>query len=649
LLRIFLYHKTHLTTRKQKSDALKHECGIAMVRLLKPLQYYKDKYGTAFYGINKMYLLMEKQHNRGQDGAGFASVKFNVNPGTRYISRVRSNQSQPIQDIFAQINDRLNSVLEENPDKKNDVAWQEENMHYVGNLFLGHVRYGTFGKNSIESVHPFLRQSNWKHQNLIVAGNFNMTNSKQLLEELVELGQHPKEFTDTVTVMEKIGHFLEEEVSSLYIKAKEKGYTKKDASPFIEEHLDLQNVLKRSSKNWDGGYAMAGLVGHGDAFVLRDPSGIRPTFYYQDDEVVVVASERPVIQTVFNVDIDQVQELERGHALIIKKDGNIAVKSILEQKPKKSCSFERIYFSRGSDASIYKERKNLGKLVFPQVLKSIDNDITNSVFSYIPNTAETSFYGMTEAAEDILNQQKTAKILAGGGKLSAKKVTEILSERPRFEKIAIKDAKLRTFIADDNSRDDLVAHVYDVTYGVVKPTDNLVIIDDSIVRGTTLKKSIIRILDRLQPKKIVVVSSAPQIRYPDCYGIDMAKIEDFIAFKAALELLKDTNQYHIVDEVYKKAIDQKNKPDNEIVNYVKEIYAPFTNEQISVKIAEMLKTSEINAEVEVIYQSVENLHIACPDNLGDWYFTGDYPTDGGHRVVNQAFINFYEGNDKRAY
>lgn len=631
------------------SDALKHECGIAMVRLLKPLQYYKDKYGTAFYGINKMYLLMEKQHNRGQDGAGFASVKFNVNPGTRYISRVRSNQSQPIQDIFAQINDRLNDLLEENPDKKNDVDWQEKNMPYVGNLFLGHVRYGTFGKNSIESVHPFLRQSNWKHQNLIVAGNFNMTNSKQLLEELVELGQHPKEFTDTVTVMEKIGHFLEEEVANLYIKAKEKGYTKKNASPFIEEHLDLQNVLQRSSKNWDGGYAMAGLVGHGDAFVLRDPSGIRPTFYYQDDEVVVVASERPVIQTVFNVDIDKVQELERGHALIIKKDGNIAVKSILEQKPKKSCSFERIYFSRGSDASIYVERKNLGKLVFPQILKSIDNDITNSVFSYIPNTAETSFYGMTEAAEDVLNQQKTAKILAGGGKLSANKVTEILSERPRFEKIAIKDAKLRTFIADDNSRDDLVAHVYDVTYGVVKPTDNLVIIDDSIVRGTTLKKSIIRILDRLKPKKIVVVSSAPQIRYPDCYGIDMAKIEDFIAFRAALELLKNTNQYHIVDEVYKKAIAQKNKPDSEIVNYVKEIYAPFSDEQISMKIAEMLKTSEISAEVEVIYQSVDNLHIACPDHLGDWYFTGDYPTDGGHRVVNQAFINFYEGNDKRAY
>jgi len=631
------------------SDALKHECGIAMVRLLKPLQYYKDKYGTAFYGINKMYLLMEKQHNRGQDGAGYASVKFNVNPGTRYISRIRSNQSQPIQDIFAQINDRLNGVLEKNPDKKNDIAWQEENMPYLGNLFLGHVRYGTFGKNSIESVHPFLRQSNWKHQNLIVAGNFNMTNSKQLLEELIELGQHPKEFTDTVTVMEKIGHFLEEEVANLYLKAKEKGYTKKDASPYIEEHLDLQNVLQRSSKNWDGGYAMAGLVGHGDAFVLRDPSGIRPTFYYQDDEVVVVASERPVIQTVFNVSIDKVKELERGHALIIKKNGQIDIKSILEQKEKKACSFERIYFSRGSDASIYEERKNLGKLVFPQILKSINNDITNSVFSYIPNTAETSFYGMTEAAEDVLNQQKTAKILAGGKSLSAEKVTEILSERPRFEKIAIKDAKLRTFIADDNSRDDLVAHVYDVTYGVVKSTDNLVIIDDSIVRGTTLKKSIIKILDRLQPKKIVVVSSAPQIRYPDCYGIDMAKIEDFIAFRAALELLKETNQYHIVDEVYNKAIAQKNKPDSEIVNYVKEIYAPFTDEEISKKTAQMLKTSDINADVEVIYQSVDNLHIACPDNLGDWYFTGDYPTDGGHRVVNQAFINFYEGNNERAY
>ena len=631
------------------SDAIKHECGIALVRLKKPLQFYKDKYGSTFYGINKMYLLMEKQHNRGQDGAGFASVKFNVSPGTRYISRVRSNKAQPIQDIFAQINERLNGVLEKNQDKLNDVAWQENNLPYLGNLFLGHVRYGTFGKNSIESVHPFLRQSNWKHQNLIVAGNFNMTNSRQLLEELVELGQHPKEFTDTVTVLEKIGHFLEEEVSKLYKDAKEKGFNKKDASPYIEENLDLQNVLKRSSKNWDGGYAMAGLVGHGDAFVLRDPNGIRPTYYYEDDEVVVVASERPVIQTVFNVSIEDVKELKRGHAIIIKRNGVTSIKKVLESREKKSCSFERIYFSRGSDSSIYEERKNLGKFVFPQILKSINNDISNSVFSYIPNTAETSFYGMTEAAEDFLNDQKTAKILSGGKSLSAKRVTEILSERPRFEKIAIKDAKLRTFIADDSSRDDLVAHVYDVTYGVVKPSDNLVIIDDSIVRGTTLKKSIIKILDRLNPKKIVVVSSAPQIRYPDCYGIDMARIEDFIAFKAALELLKETNQYHIVEKVYKKAIDQREKEDAEIVNYVKEIYNPFTSEQVSKKIAQMLKTNDINAEVEVIYQSVENLHKACPDNLGDWYFTGDYPTNGGHRVVNEAFINFYEGNKKRAY
>ena len=631
------------------SDAIKHECGIALVRLKKPLQFYKDKYGSAFYGINKMYLLMEKQHNRGQDGAGFASVKFNVSPGTRYISRVRSNKSQPIQDIFAQINDRLNGVLEKNQDKIDDVSWQEENLPYLGNLFLGHVRYGTFGKNSIESVHPFLRQSNWKHQNLIVAGNFNMTNSKKLLEELVELGQHPKEFTDTVTVLEKIGHFLEEEVAKLYTEAKDKGFNKKDASPYIEENLDLKNVLKRSSKNWDGGYAMAGLVGHGDAFVLRDPNGIRPTYFYEDEEVVVVASERPVIQTVFKADIKEVKELKRGHALIIKKNGITSIKEVNKPREKKSCSFERIYFSRGSDSDIYQERKNLGKFVFPQILKSIDNDISNSVFSFIPNTAETSFYGMTEAAEDVLNEQKTSKILSGGKSLSAQKVTEILSERPRFEKIAIKDAKLRTFIADDSSRDDLVAHVYDVTYGVVKPTDNLVIIDDSIVRGTTLKKSIIKILDRLNPKKIVVVSSAPQIRYPDCYGIDMARIEDFIAFRAALELLKETNQYHIVDTVYKKAIDQREKEDAEIVNYVKEIYSPFTTEQVSEKIAQMLKTKDINAEVEVIYQNVEDLHRACPGNSGDWYFTGNYPTDGGHRVVNEAFINFYEGNKKRAY
>ena len=632
------------------SDAIKHECGIALVRLKKPLEFYKKKYGSTFYGIDKMYLLLEKQHNRGQDGAGFASVKFNVSPGTRYISRVRSNKSQPIQDIFSKINERINGVLELNPDKKDDVAWQEQNMPYVGNLFLGHIRYGTFGKNSIESVHPFLRQSNWKHKNLIVAGNFNMTNSNQLLEELVELGQHPKEFTDTVTVMEKIGHFLEDEVSKLYQQAKKEGLSKREASPYIEENLRIKKVLRRSSKNWDGGYAMAGLVGHGDAFVLRDPNGIRPTYFYQDDEVVVVASERPAIQTVFNVNLDDVQELERGHALIIKKNGKVSIKQIKEPGAATSCSFERIYFSRGSDADIYEERKNLGKFVFPKVLESIDNDVSNSVFSFIPNTAETSFYGMTEAAEDFLNKEKTKKILEGGYKLSADKVRDILSERPRFEKIAIKDAKLRTFIADDNSRDDLVEHVYDITYGVVKPSDNLVIIDDSIVRGTTLKKSIIKILDRLQPKKIVVVSSAPQIRYPDCYGIDMAKIGKFIAFRAALALLKETNQYHIVDETYKKCKEQQSLSDKEIVNYVRDIYKPFTPEQISAKIAQMLKTPEINAEVEVIYQSIEGLHKACPNHTGDWYFTGNYPTPGGSRVVNQAFINFYEGNDnKRAY
>jgi amidophosphoribosyltransferase len=630
------------------SDAIKHECGIAMVRLLKPLEYYKEKYGTAFYGINKMYLLMEKQHNRGQDGAGFASVKFNVSPGTRYISRVRSNQAQPIQDIFGQINQRLNDGLADNPDRKDDVTWQEENLPYVGNLFLGHVRYGTSGGNSIENVHPFLRQSNWRHKNLIVAGNFNMTNSSQLLEELIELGQHPKENTDTVTVMEKIGHFLDDQVEGLYQDLKGE-VSKKDASPLIAERVDIQQILQRAAKSFDGGYAMAGLLGHGDAFVLRDPASIRPTFYYQDDEVLVVASERPVIQTVFNVPIEEVKELEGGHAIIAKKSGDISIKPVLEQLPKKSCSFERIYFSRGSDADIYRERKNLGKTVFPEILKKIDNDITNSVFSYIPNTAETSFYGMSEAVDDFLNQQKLEKILKGKREISAEELTKILSERPRIEKIAVKDVKLRTFIADDNSRDDLVEHVYDITYGVVKPTDNLVIIDDSIVRGTTLKKSIIKILDRLQPKKIIIVSSAPQIRYPDCYGIDMAKIGDFIAFKAALELLKDTDQYHIVTDVYKKCLKQRVKEDAGIENFVKEIYAPFTAEEISNKIAEMLKTSEVKADVEVIFQTIEGLHEACPDHSGDWYFSGDYPTNGGKRVVNEAFINFYEGKNKRAY
>ena len=631
------------------SDALKHECGIALIRLLKPLEFYKEKYGTAFYGIQKMYLLMEKQHNRGQDGAGFASIKLDVEPGERYISRVRSNHAQPIQDVFAQINDRINEEMAAHPEYADDVALQKHKIPYLGELFLGHVRYGTFGKNSIESVHPFLRQNNWMHRNLILAGNFNMTNVKELFQSLVELGQHPKEMADTVTVMEKIGHFLDDAVTDLYQECKNEGLTKREASPVIAERLDVAKILTRASKNLDGGYAMAGLLGHGDSFVFRDPAGIRPAYFYQDDEIVVVASERPVIQTVFNVPFEKVQEIEPGNALIIKKNGTISMKEILPPTVKKACSFERIYFSRGSDAEIYQERKNLGKLILPAVLEAIDEDTDNTVFSYIPNTAETSFYGLVEAAQDFLNQRKNNYILQNRNTLTKESLQELLSVKIRTEKVAIKDAKLRTFITEDSSRDDLVAHVYDVTYGVIKPTDNLVIIDDSIVRGTTLKMSIIKMMDRLNPKRIVVVSSAPQIRYPDCYGIDMAKLEGLVAFKAALELLKERNLYHIVDEVYVKCKAQENFKDSEVVNYVTAIYAPFQPQEISDKIAEMLSSPEIKAEVKIIFQTVEDLHIACPKNLGDWYFTGDYPTPGGNRVVNRAFMNFYEGKDARAY
>ncbi|MBP6183080.1 amidophosphoribosyltransferase [Flavobacterium sp.] len=631
------------------SDALQHECGIALVRLLKPLEFYKEKYGTAFYGIQKMYLLMEKQHNRGQDGAGFASIKMDVEPGERYISRVRSNHAQPIQDVFAQINDRINEEMVAHPEYADDVPLLKANIPYIGELFLGHVRYGTFGKNSIESVHPFLRQSNWMHRNLILAGNFNMTNVKELFQNLVELGQHPKEMADTVTVMEKIGHFLDKEVMQLYQDCKQEGLSKREASPVIAERLDIAKILRRSSKNLDGGYAMAGLLGHGDSFVFRDPAGIRPAYFYQDDEVVVVASERPVIQTVFNVPFEKVQEIDPGSALIIKKNGAVSMKEILPPTVKKACSFERIYFSRGSDAEIYQERKNLGKLILPAVLEAIDEDTDNTVFSYIPNTAETSFYGLVEAAQDFLNQRKNNYILENRNTLTKDTLQELLSVKIRTEKVAIKDAKLRTFITEDSSRDDLVAHVYDVTYGVIKPTDNLVIIDDSIVRGTTLKMSIIKMMDRLSPKRIVIVSSAPQIRYPDCYGIDMAKLEGLVAFKAALELLKERNLYHIVDEVYLKCKAQENYIDSEVINYVTAIYEPFHPQEVSNKIAEMLSSPEINAEVKIIFQTVENLHIACPKNLGDWYFTGDYPTPGGNRVVNRAFMNFYEGKDARAY
>lgn len=631
------------------SDAIQHECGIALLRLKKPLEFYKEKYGTAFYGVQKMYLLMEKQHNRGQDGAGLASIKLDVNPGERYISRIRSNDPQPIKDIFAQINDRISRELEEHPEYHNNVALQKQNIPYLGEVFLGHVRYGTFGKNSIESVHPFLRQNNWMHRNLIVAGNFNMTNVKELFQNLIDLGQHPKQMADTVTVMEKIGHFLDDEVTELYKQCKQEGFSKLEASPIIGERLNIQRILERASRNFDGGYAMAGLLGHGDSFVLRDPAGIRPAYFYEDDEIVVVASERPVIQTVFNVAFEKVQELDPGSAIIIKKNGNVSIQEVRTPLIKKACSFERIYFSRGSDAEIYKERKELGKLIFPSVLKAIDNDTDNTVFSFIPNTAETSFYGMSEAAQDFLNQRKAKAIIEQKDTLTEDTLKELLSVKIRTEKIAIKDAKLRTFITEDSSRDDLVAHVYDVTYGVVKPTDNLVIIDDSIVRGTTLKQSIIKMMDRLQPKKIVVVSSAPQIRYPDCYGIDMAKLEGLVAFRAALALLKERNLYHIVEDVYQKSKAQENFTDADVVNYVKEIYAPFTDQEISDKIAEMLTPENTNAEVKIIYQTVADLHIACPKNLGDWYFTGDYPTDGGNRVVNRAFINFYEGKDARAY
>jgi amidophosphoribosyltransferase len=631
------------------SDAIKHECGISLIRLLKPLEYYKEKYGTAFYGVNKMYLMMEKQHNRGQDGAGFASIKLDMPAGSRYMSRVRSAEQQPIQDIFAQINKRISSEIAANPTYKDNVALQKQHVPYLGELLLGHVRYGTFGKNSIENVHPFLRQNNWMHRNLIVAGNFNMTNAKELFENLVTIGQHPKEDSDTVTVMEKIGHFLDDAVSKLYKEIKKEGYTKMEASAIIAERLNVAKILKKACKNFDGGYAMAGLIGHGDAFVLRDPAGIRPAYYYADDEVVVVASERPAIQTVFNVPFEEVIELDPGAAILVKKNGEISFKQILEPLERKACSFERIYFSRGSDKEIYQERKALGKYLFPQILESIEGDIRNTVFSYIPNTAETSFFGMVREAQNHMNREKEAQILAIGRDITSQELHEILEVRPRIEKVAIKDAKLRTFISQDSGRDDLVAHVYDVTYGSVKTTDNLVIIDDSIVRGTTLEKSILKILDRLGPKKIVVVSSAPQIRYPDCYGIDMAKLEDFIAFKAALALHKERNTMGLVESIYKKCKAQLLSKDADVINYVTEFYAPFTVKEVSKKIGELLTAPEIRASVDIVYQSIENLHLACPNNLGDWYFTGDYPTPGGNRVVNRAFVNFYEGKNERAY
>ena len=630
------------------SDALKHECGVAMLRLLKPLEFYKEKYGTSFYALKKMYLLMEKQRNRGQDGAGMANVKLDTPAGKRYISRKRSTTTNPIQDLFAQINQRFINLEESDPSKLEDTNWLKHNMPFTGELFLGHLRYGTYGGNSIEQCHPFLRQNNWKTRNLALAGNFNMTNVDELFGHLTDLGQHPKEKSDTITIIEKIGHFLDEENVSIYQKYRG-DFSKIEISKKIEEEINIQKILSNASKHWDGGYVMCGLLGHGDAFALRDPSGIRPAYYYCDDEIVVVASERPVIQTAFNINEKEIKEIDRGNALIIKKNGRVSLKQVLKPLPRKACSFERIYFSRGNDQDIYNERLNLGRQIFKKVLEAIDKDMKNTVFSYIPNTAEVSYFGMMQEASNYLNKVKSEKIKSLGNDPSIEEINKIMDISPRVEKIAIKDAKLRTFITSDVNRDDLVAHVYDITYGKVSSSDNLVMIDDSIVRGTTLKQSIIRILDRLGPKKIVVVSSAPQIRYPDCYGIDMAILGDFVAFQAAIELLKDNKMQSVIEDVYTKCKSQIKLPKEEMQNYVKEIYSPFTAKQISSKISSILTPKDVNSEVEIIYQSIEDLHVSCPNHTGDWYFTGDYPTPGGNKVVTKAFINFIEGNKARAY
>ncbi len=631
------------------SELIKHECGIAMIRLRKPLSYYQNKYGTWQYGLNKLYLLMEKQHNRGQDGAGAVSLKLNLNPGLEYFHRYRSVQANPIKDVFAKISKPVKKAINEGKNI-NDVDWAYKNLPFAGELYLGHLRYGTFGNNSIDYCHPVMRQNNWKSRTLALAGNFNLTNVDELFQKLIELGQHPKNYTDTVTALEKVGHFLDEENERRYRYFKNEGYTNQEISPLIQDTLDVKSIIERSSKDWDGGYAMAGVLGHGDAFVTRDPWGIRPANYYIDDEFVVVASERAVIQTVMDAKIDEVKEIAPGQALIVKRNGDVSFEMVRVPQERKSCSFERIYFSRGTDKDIYHERKELGKLLTPTVIDKINFDLENTVFSYIPNTSETAFFGLVQGVKEHLVKWKKEHLKAHNGSLTVEEIEKIISIEPRVEKIAVKDAKLRTFIADDASRDDLVAHVYDVTYGVVKEkTDTLVIIDDSIVRGTTLKNSILKILDRLEPKRIIVVSSAPQIRYPDCYGIDMAELNRFAAFDAAIELLKETKQESVIEHVYKKCKEQENLPKEEIVNYVKEIYRPFTAEQISNKIAEQLKPEDCKAQIDIIYQSIENLHKACPNDNGDWYFSGNYPTPGGNKVVNKSFINFYEGNSGRAY
>ncbi len=632
------------------SEQIKHECGIAMLRLLKPLEYYQEKYGNA-WALNRMYLLMEKQHNRGQDGAGLANIKFDTKPGEQYINITKSNSSKPIQDVFAEAFKDMRTLQKEQPEKSEDINYLKQNARFVGELFLGHLRYGTFGKNELENLHPFLRENNWKTRNLVLAGNFNLTNIDEMLDKLISLGQHPVKVADTAIVLEKIGKFLDREVERLFKHYKQQGLPNIEISERIAADLDIKEILTSSAKKWDGGYVMAGMMGHGDAFVLRDENGIRPCFYYCNDEIVVVASERPAIMTTFNVPLAEVQELEPGNAIIIKKNGTITIEQIkTPAQPAAKCSFERIYFSRGTDADIYNERKALGKLICPRVLQAIDYDIKNTVISYIPNTASVAFQGMAEAFTEYANNRRIKAILENKDRLDEAMLQDIFSIHPRREYIAVKDVKMRTFITQDSERDDMVAHVYDVTYGQVREyADNLVVIDDSIVRGTTLKQSIVRILDRLGPKKIVIASSAPQIRYPDCYGIDMSRLGDFIAFNAAIALLKENGQSALIDEVYHKSKAQENKPKEEIINYVKEIYAPFTDEQISAKITELATPDKINAKIEIVYNTIEALHKACPNHRGDWYFTGNYPTPGGNKVVNRAFINYYEGNNKRAY
>jgi len=632
------------------SDRINHECGIALVRLLKPLEYYLAKYGTATYGMNKLHLLMQKQHNRGQDGAGIASIKFDLEPGNKYINRLRSDSDSPIKDIFSSFQEQIQHVTERHPQRLCDVNWLKSNIDFIAELYLGHLRYGTFGKNSMLNIHPFLRENNWMTKNLVLAGNFNLTNVDELFERLIDLGQYPVETSDTITILEKIGHFLDEENEALYRKFKEQGFPKREITRQIAKHLDIQRILKHSAESWDGGYVIAGLLGHGDSFVMRDPSGIRPAFYYRDEEIVVATSERPVIQTTFNVPFESVKELKPGYALIIKRDGTITEKQFRKPLEKKACSFERIYFSRGTDKEIYRERKKLGKFLAPAILKAIDYDLKNTVFSYIPNTAIDAYYGLIEEIDLFCNTIKKDRILEARGKLTPAELDAILTLGPRVEKVAVKDMKLRTFIAQDSQRDDLAAHVYDITYGSIrKGKDNLVVLDDSIVRGTTLKQSIIRILDRLEPKKIIIASSAPQIRYPDCYGIDMAKLSDFIAYKAAIELLKESHLENVINDVYKKSKAQEHLPKEEIQNFVKEIYKPFTAHRISEKVSELLTPHTVKAKIEIIYQTIEDLHTACPNHTGDWYFTGNYPTPGGNKVVNKSFINYIEGKNVRAY